>query len=664
MAERKALTESLNQVESDLSDRESNINNLLQEINDERKSFEGKISRLSNENDDMNRSLLELSSQKKDAMDKIRGLEEEVSDADGAIDNAKAAIETLFGEKKAADARISELKNERSKAEQDTDQLRKQMSTFKKEQESKMFKVQQENDELNHSTIVLKMEKKEALEKVSILENDIDQAEIAIGDAKNALQKLIHDKEEANMLIMNLEEDFAHAQSTIDAMTKSMSQARQEYEAKIDSLMSGLATAREVHASRSIAGSQSDFSQALTRLDSSRTTAYSIPERRSQLSGSKDLHSFDSYTNSTASVGKALIDDNKGNPRRGSNMTSRSLVPYGEEIIKTKGLAVDLENMTIGSIASELTDIDRSSASSSLAHLSKYASGRSRSTGRARSAVKSQSFHVGDDSAGDSKISAAAPPPNKRTDSKLSNLDAARKFLTESDAGGNTTSRASSRSRSRYPQDSPDTFDDSKSVGGQSRASSRSRSRYPQDSRDTFDDSKSVGGQSLGGTSIYNDTKSKSGSKGFGGKYEGDLNSRGERDGYGVFVADNGNTYEGEWKNDKRDGHGKAKYNTGDVYIGSWMNCKRHGHGSMYIENGDVYEGGWNNGFKDGPGMYRWRDGEVDVSRYSSDYRVGEGVRWSGDRKRAFRLVRGNVQDEIDLDESDRIAAGLGLSPP
>ena len=662
MAERKELTESLNQVEGDLSDRERKIDNLLQEINDERKSFEGKISRLSNENDAMNRSLLELSSQKKEAMDKIRGLEAEVSAADGAIDDAKAAIETLLEEKKAADARISELKNERSKAEQAMDQLRKQMSTFKKDQESKMFKFQEENDELNHSMIVVKMEKKEALEKVLNLENEIDQAETAIGDAKNALQKLIHDKEGANRRIENLEEDFAHAQSTIDAMTKSMSQARQEYEAKIDSLMSGLATAREVHASRSIAGGQSDYSQALTRLESSRSTAY---DRRSQCSGSKDLHSVDSYRNSTASASKSLIDDNKANSRRVSNITSRTLVPYGEEINKAKGLAMEIENMTIRSIASELTDIDRSTASSSLAHLSKYASGRSRSTGRARGAVKNRSFHEGDrDSTGDSKKSAATPPPNKRTDSKLSNLDVARKFLTESDAGENTTSRASSRSRSRHPQDSKDTFDDSKSVGGQSRASSRSRSRYPQDSRDTFDDSKSVGGQSLGGASIYNDAKSRSGSKGFGGKYEGDLNARGERDGYGVFVADNGNTYEGEWKNDKRDGHGKAKYNTGDVYIGSWKNCKRHGHGSMYIENGDVYEGGWNNGFKDGPGMYIWRDGEVDVSRYSSDYRVGEGVRWSGDRNRAFRLVRGNVQDEIDLDEADQIAAGLGLSPP
>ena len=122
--------------------------------------------------------------------------------------------------------------------------------------------------------------------------------------------------------------------------------------------------------------------------------------------------------------------------------------------------------------------------------------------------------------------------------------------------------------------------------------------------------------------------------------------------------------YEGEWKNDKREGHGKAKYNTGDVYIGNWVNCKRHGLGTMYIENGDVYEGNWQNGFKDGPGTYRWRDGELDISRYSSDYRVGEGVRWSEDRRRAFRLVRGNVQEEISLGEAERIADDLGLPVP
>ncbi len=85
-----------------------------------------------------------------------------------------------------------------------------------------MFKVQEENDELNHSMIVLKLEKKEALEKVSNLENEINQAKTSISDAKNVLQKLICNKEETNGRIENLEEDFAHAQSRIDAMTKSM----------------------------------------------------------------------------------------------------------------------------------------------------------------------------------------------------------------------------------------------------------------------------------------------------------------------------------------------------------------------------------------------------------------------------------------------------------
>jgi len=84
----------------------------------------------------------------------------------------------------------------------------------------------------------------------------------------------------------------------------------------------------------------------------------------------------------------------------------------------------------------------------------------------------------------------------------------------------------------------------------------------------------------------------------------------------------------------------------------------------MYIENGDIYEGNWSNGFKDGVGKYIWRDGEIDLSRYSSDHRVGEGARWSEDGQRAFRLLRGEVQEEISLREAENIADDLGLSPP
>ena len=550
-------------------------------------------------------------------------------------------VETLLEEKKQADDRIQSLKDERAKADQATEQLRKQMMTSKKEVESKMFKVEEKNDDLTHELLVMKMEKKEANDKVSALEGEINTAETAIGDAKNALQKLLVDKDEASRKIESLEEDFAHAQSTIDAMTKSMSQAREEYEAKIDSLMRGLATAREVHASRSMSGGQSEAlsrssSLALTRTET-RSSAYTIPK----LEYGKGDSFTGSLNNTTVSGSKtSALDENKGYTRsrsRGayaSATLSKGSVDHSEETLaRKKELAVDMDNMTI---ASELTD--RWSVGYGSSGRAKSA-GRARSTGRQQVSAssylrrESRSFHEDerDSAAGNSKQSSAVTPDTKKSaDSKLSNLDLARTFLSES-SGGNSTP-ASSRARSR----------------------SQSRSRLPQD-RDAFDDAKSVGATSI---------KSRSSGKGFGGQYDGDLNSRGERHGYGTFIADNGNEYEGEWKSDKREGHGKAKYNTGDVFIGSWKNCKRHGHGTMYIENGDVYEGGWDNGFKDGVGTYRWRDGEVDVGRYSSDYRVGEGVRWSEDRKRAFRLVRGNVQEEIDLAEAERICDGLGLPIP
>jgi hypothetical protein len=514
------------------------------------------------------------------------------------------------------------LKNERAKVDTAMEQLRKQMATNKKDQEQKMFKLQSESEELTHENLLLKMEKKEAQEKMATLEEEVTQAESAIGDAKSALQKLLVDKEEANRRIESLEEDKEHAQATIEAMTKSMTQARVEYEAKIDSLMSGLTTAREIQASRSMAG---DRSMALTMTESSKSsTPYSIPENTTYTSW-RDRNKSESTT--SASTKKQTEDKSQYSQRDRSVHTFDRSLSVSKAMGNKRMLAVDMDNMTI---ASELTDaelgskIERSSASSS-----KYS--RSRSVGKDRSVSRGEysRFGRGDDS--DSKSVSDAKPLNRGTSdlsSKLSNLDLARSFLDKSGA-------PRSRSRAR-PQDR-DTFGDDS-------------------------DARSVGGRSLGGASLYTDSKSRSGK--FGGNYDGDLNSRGERHGKGSFTADNGNKYEGDWVRDKREGHGKATYNTGDVYIGSWKNCKRHGHGAMYIENGDVYEGKWQNGFKDGPGTYRWKDGEVDISMYSSDYRVGEGVRWSEDRRRAFRLIRGNVQEEISLGEANRIANKLGLPMP
>jgi hypothetical protein len=53
----------------------------------------------------------------------------------------------------------------------------------------------------------------------------------------------------------------------------------------------------------------------------------------------------------------------------------------------------------------------------------------------------------------------------------------------------------------------------------------------------------------------------------------------------------NGDTYEGEWANDKRTGFGIFRSKTCDVYMGEWSNDLRNGQGTYGSANGDVYIG-------------------------------------------------------------------------
>ena len=54
-----------------------------------------------------------------------------------------------------------------------------------------------------------------------------------------------------------------------------------------------------------------------------------------------------------------------------------------------------------------------------------------------------------------------------------------------------------------------------------------------------------------------------------GDEYYGSLNNRGQKHGSGKMKYDNGNVYDGEWKNNKRDGKGITHYASGNVYTGT-----------------------------------------------------------------------------------------------
>jgi len=150
-----------------------------------------------------------------------------------------------------------------------------------------------------------------------------------------------------------------------------------------------------------------------------------------------------------------------------------------------------------------------------------------------------------------------------------------------------------------------------------------------------------------------------------GGEYIGQLNSRGQKHGNGKMRYDNGNEYDGQWKNNKRDGKGTTRYASGNVYIGMWSKGKRHGFGVFHIEkSGDIYRGNWSGGIKSGPGVYEYADGELDVSFYSNDIRVGDGVRWTADRSRASRLFDGKligVEGDFPVDDAMRLTKKLGF---
>lgn len=121
-------------------------------------------------------------------------------------------------------------------------------------------------------------------------------------------------------------------------------------------------------------------------------------------------------------------------------------------------------------------------------------------------------------------------------------------------------------------------------------------------------------------------------------KYLGDFNEEGERHGYGIYKSKNGNEYRGEWQHNKREGLGVVR-----------------------IGNGDVFEGQFDDNKKNGIGVYHYTDGECDLTRYKDDQRVGNSLRYTNDRKRAFLLTEGGQSEAITLDKAALEAMAMGV---
>jgi hypothetical protein len=119
------------------------------------------------------------------------------------------------------------------------------------------------------------------------------------------------------------------------------------------------------------------------------------------------------------------------------------------------------------------------------------------------------------------------------------------------------------------------------------------------------------------------------------GHYNGNVNTTGEKHGFGIFKYTSGNIYEGHFRNDQRHGHGYFKQTsryvmcegrlaTG-IYTGSWKNDFKDGYGKYIFSNGDVYEGYFCKGSMHGMGLMTEANGLKHKGNWRKGKYIGKG---------------------------------------
>ena len=121
-------------------------------------------------------------------------------------------------------------------------------------------------------------------------------------------------------------------------------------------------------------------------------------------------------------------------------------------------------------------------------------------------------------------------------------------------------------------------------------------------------------------------------------RYEGQVDAEGRKHGHGTLSFDTGDTYTGQWRNDRMNGEGTYAFADGDKYVGQWRDGKMHGRGTYTYANGDRYTGLFADDVKEGPGAYHFKNGDRWEGSYLNGRKHGkaEYIWTNGQRKQEF----------------------------
>ena len=137
-----------------------------------------------------------------------------------------------------------------------------------------------------------------------------------------------------------------------------------------------------------------------------------------------------------------------------------------------------------------------------------------------------------------------------------------------------------------------------------------------------------------------------------GDKYEGGWKD-GKKNGKGTYTSKNGYKYEGEWKDNKMDGKGTYKFKSGEKYEGDWKDDKMDGKGTLTLKNGVIYDGDWKDNKMDGKGTLTCENGYKYEGEWKDNERHGNGT-WTfqsgaiyeGNWKDGYVVASGNSGDK------------------
>ena len=131
-----------------------------------------------------------------------------------------------------------------------------------------------------------------------------------------------------------------------------------------------------------------------------------------------------------------------------------------------------------------------------------------------------------------------------------------------------------------------------------------------------------------------------------GETYEGQFKD-GLRHGFGKQIWPDGSIYEGFWENDQCNGKGRLINAEGHVYFGDWVNDKADGNGIFKHTDGTMYEGEWKDDVQNGYGKEVWNDGSVYEGMYLDSLKHGHGVfQWADGSKYEGQFERNDISGQ------------------